>query len=97
MNNHWKGINGDEHLWQHEWSKHGTCVSTLEPDCYVNYTTTQEVVHYFQTAVDVYKTLPSFDVSNATANIQHVTKALSVARRSRHHTLHSQNIHANRD
>ncbi|KIW03986.1 uncharacterized protein PV09_04817 [Verruconis gallopava] len=61
MGEHWKGINGDEHLWQHEWSKHGTCVSTLEPACYVNYTATQEVVQYFQKAVEVYKSLPSFE------------------------------------
>lgn len=62
MGEHWKGINGDEHLWQHEWSKHGTCVSTLEPKCYMNYTSTQEVAQYFHKAVEVYKTLPSFEV-----------------------------------
>ncbi|TID16474.1 ribonuclease T2 [Venturia nashicola] len=61
LNDHWKGIAGDEHLWQHEWSKHGTCVSTLEPTCYDDYEEAQEVVDYFQTTVDLYKSLPSFD------------------------------------
>jgi len=58
---HWKGIAGNEHLWQHEWSKHGTCVSTIEPKCYDEYKDTQEVVDYFQTTVDLYKTLPTFE------------------------------------
>lgn len=62
MTNHWKGIRGDEHLWQHEWSKHGTCVSTLQPQCYENYTETYEVVEYFKKAVEVYKSLPSYEV-----------------------------------
>lgn len=62
MGEYWKGIAGNEHLWQHEWSKHGTCVSTLEPKCYDDYESTQEVIHYFQRTVDVFKTLPSFEV-----------------------------------
>jgi ribonuclease T2 len=61
LSKHWKGIAGDEHLWQHEWSKHGTCVSTLEPKCYEDYKEAQEVVDYFQATVDLYKSLPSFD------------------------------------
>lgn len=62
MDKHWKGIAGNEHLWQHEWSKHGTCVSTLGPKCYLGYQPAQEVVDYFQKSVDLYKTLPTYDV-----------------------------------
>jgi ribonuclease T2 len=35
MHTYWLSYDGDdEHLWSHEWNKHGTCISTLEPDCY---------------------------------------------------------------
>ncbi|KAF2432951.1 ribonuclease T2 [Tothia fuscella] len=61
MATHWKGIEGNEHLWQHEWSKHGTCVSTLETKCYNNYTEAQEVVDYFEKTVELYKSLPTHD------------------------------------
>lgn len=95
MGEHWKGINGDEHLWQHEWSKHGTCVSTLEPGCYVNYTSTQEVVQYFHKAVEVYKTLPSFEVGDMRFGCSiatHVLISSTVARSSKHNPLHIENI-----
>ncbi|KIW11350.1 hypothetical protein PV08_10650 [Exophiala spinifera] len=35
MDEYWLSLNSDPaHLWAHEWNKHGTCVSTLEPGCY---------------------------------------------------------------
>lgn len=35
MSKYWLSLNGDNaHLWTHEWNKHGTCISTLEPRCY---------------------------------------------------------------
>ncbi|EKD19894.1 uncharacterized protein L3040_002424 [Drepanopeziza brunnea f. sp. 'multigermtubi'] len=61
MQTYWKDYTGDdETFWQHEWSKHGTCVSTLEPSCYTDYTEKQEVVDFFQRAVDLDKTLDSY-------------------------------------
>ncbi|KAH8599738.1 ribonuclease T2-like protein [Bisporella sp. PMI_857] len=45
---------------EHEWEKHGTCISTLKTSCYTSYTSKQEVVDYFQTAVDLFKTLDSY-------------------------------------
>ncbi|CBX98457.1 hypothetical protein LEMA_P098660.1 [Plenodomus lingam JN3] len=61
MSTYWKDYKGDdESFWQHEWSKHGTCISTLEPHCYPNHTPTEEVVDYFQTAVDLFHALPSY-------------------------------------
>jgi hypothetical protein len=63
MSSYWKGIRNDEHLWEHEWSKHGTCVSTLEPECYgEDYVKTEEVVDYFAKAVEIFQTLPTYDV-----------------------------------
>ena len=61
MQTYWKDYQGnDESFWEHEWSKHGTCVSTLEPGCYNGYTPQQELVDYFQKTVDLFKTLPSY-------------------------------------
>ncbi|KAL8958242.1 MAG: hypothetical protein Q9193_004660, partial [Seirophora villosa] len=61
MNTYWKDYKGDdEDFWEHEWDKHGTCISTLEPTCYTNYTPQEEVVAYFQKTVDLFKTLDSY-------------------------------------
>jgi len=54
------GVNGtDVDLWAHEWNKHGTCMSTLYPNCYANYQPGQEVVDYFATTVRLARSLPT--------------------------------------
>jgi len=61
MNTFWKDYQGnDETFWEHEWGKHGTCISTLEPSCYNSYTGQEEVVDYFQMAVNLFKGLDSY-------------------------------------
>ncbi|EDN09401.1 ribonuclease T2 precursor [Histoplasma mississippiense (nom. inval.)] len=66
MRARWKNIRGDdEHLWIHEWNKHGTCISTLEPRCYPDYVPQQEVVTYFQKTVDLFLKLPSHEILSA--------------------------------
>jgi ribonuclease T2 len=61
MSTYWKDYQGDdETFWEHEWAKHGTCISTLEPNCYSDHKATEEVVDYFQKAVDLFKGLPSY-------------------------------------
>ena len=37
-------------------------MSTLEPKCYTDYKTTQEVVDYFQTAVNLFQTVHTYEV-----------------------------------
>ncbi|KAI9819359.1 MAG: ribonuclease T2-like [Phylliscum demangeonii] len=61
MQTYWKDYQGhDERLWQHEWSKHGTCINTLRPSCYADYRPRQELVDYFRRAVDVFRGLDTY-------------------------------------
>ncbi|KAJ6028345.1 hypothetical protein N7540_003921 [Penicillium herquei] len=61
MGKYWKDFRGDDaNLWEHEWNKHGTCVSTLEPHCYDDYIPQQDVVDYFDKAVEIYKERNSY-------------------------------------
>ncbi|KAI5120848.1 hypothetical protein M0805_007035 [Coniferiporia weirii] len=61
MEENWVDINGnDETFWEHEWSTHGTCMSTLVPDCLADYSTGEEAVAFFETVVGLFKTLPTF-------------------------------------
>lgn len=62
MNKYWKDYQGDDdHFWAHEWNKHGTCVSTLKPSCYEDYTKGEDVVDYFTRAVSLFEKLPTYE------------------------------------
>ncbi|KAJ5887966.1 hypothetical protein N7495_008007 [Penicillium taxi] len=62
MGAYWKDFRGDDpNLWEHEWNKHGTCVSTLETECYTDYLPQQEVVDYFNKTVEIFQQLPSYE------------------------------------
>ncbi|KAH8126179.1 ribonuclease T2 [Trichoderma asperellum] len=62
MQTYWKDYQGnDESFWEHEFGKHATCISTLDPECYTNYQPTQEVPDFFTRAVSLFQTLPSYD------------------------------------
>ncbi|KAH9812682.1 ribonuclease T2-like protein [Melampsora americana] len=62
MSHYWKDQRGnDEKFWQHEWGKHGTCISTLEPKCFgESYTPQSEVVAFFNRTVDLFQALPTY-------------------------------------
>ncbi|KAI8442724.1 ribonuclease T2-like protein [Phakopsora pachyrhizi] len=62
MKSYWKDQRGDdEHFWQHEWGKHGTCISTLEPHCARgSYEPQSEVVTFFNRTVQLFKELPTY-------------------------------------
>jgi len=48
-------------FWEHEWNKHGTCISTLEPSCFHTKKPNPDSVAYFNRAVSVFKTLPTYN------------------------------------
>ncbi|MCJ1481941.1 ribonuclease T2-like [Schaereria dolodes] len=61
MDTYWKDEGGnDESFWEHEWGKHGTCINTLDPSCYTDYTPQEEVVDFFQRTVDLFMELDSY-------------------------------------
>jgi len=62
MQTFWKDINGkDETFWEHEWSTHGTCYSTLKPSCLPSGSAPKaEAVDFFNQVVTLFKTLPTY-------------------------------------
>lgn len=63
MNTYW--LSDDESsndFWAHEWNTHGTCINTIEPSCYTDYTDNEEVGDFFQEVVDLFKTLDTYTV-----------------------------------
>ena len=63
MQNYWTDIGGDEEsFWEHEWNKHGTCLNTIVPRCYVDYTSQEEVGDFFQRTVGLFKGLDTYQV-----------------------------------
>lgn len=88
MQDNWKDIRGnDENLWVHEFNKHGTCMATLNPSCYERTArANQNVVDFFQTAVDLWLELPTyqfltsagiFPSESATFTVQQFQDAIS--------------------
>ncbi|KAI0361063.1 RNase Gf29 [Trametes cingulata] len=63
MQEFWVDIHGqNEQFWEHEWNTHGTCYSTLNPSCLPpDSPKGAEAVAFFQTVVNLFKTLPTYD------------------------------------
>jgi ribonuclease T2 len=52
---------GLESLWEHEYNKHGTCMTTLQPRCYAgNYQQYQTAYDFYRKVVEVWDTLPTY-------------------------------------
>ncbi|KAI8631407.1 ribonuclease T2-like protein [Xylariaceae sp. FL1651] len=66
MQTYWQSNSeSTEAFWEHEWSTHGTCVSTLDPSCYSSYTTGEEAADFFQIVVDLFQTLDTYGALSA--------------------------------
>ncbi|KAJ8123965.1 hypothetical protein ONZ43_g204 [Nemania bipapillata] len=68
-----------EEFWEHEWSTHGTCISTLDPDCYSGYTTGEEAADFFQVVVDLFQTLDTYSALSAAGITPSSTKTYTSA------------------
>ncbi|CAO3607777.1 unnamed protein product [Mucor hiemalis] len=66
MNTFWPSNTGDNNkFWSHEWTKHGTCVSTLRPTCYgTSYKQYEDVIDYFEQTLDLRDTYDFFGALN---------------------------------
>ncbi|KAG0205545.1 ribonuclease T2-like [Mortierella sp. NVP41] len=63
LNTYWGSYKGDNNaFWSHEWSKHGTCVSTLAPKCSTDYVQDQDVFNYFKTTLAMRKQYNLYNV-----------------------------------
>lgn len=80
MQTYWKDNGGnDETFWEHEFGKHATCISTLDPDCYTNYQPTQEVGDFFTRTVSLFQSLPSYDWLAAAGIVPSTTATYTLA------------------
>ncbi|KAK2732659.1 ribonuclease T2-like [Myotisia sp. PD_48] len=79
MSMYWKDYQGDdENLWEHEWNKHGTCISTLETKCYSGYIPQEEVADYFQKSVDLFKGLNTYKILADAGIVPHSSKTYTL-------------------
>ncbi|SCO04125.1 related to ribonucleases [Fusarium fujikuroi] len=62
MSKLWESPGGDnDELWQDQWAKHGTCFSSLSPECFSHYEVSEEAAPYFQKAMSLHKRLPTYE------------------------------------
>lgn len=64
MDSYWLSIDGnDENLWAHEWNKHGTCISTIEPSCYGDDALLHgDLYDYFVQTTSLFRTLDTYSI-----------------------------------
>ncbi|ORZ07401.1 RNase Sy [Absidia repens] len=65
MSTYWPSFRGpatNDEFWSREWKGHGTCITTLEPKCFSNYTQYHDVYTYFGTALQLHKQYDLFSI-----------------------------------
>ncbi|KAF9578939.1 ribonuclease T2-like, partial [Lunasporangiospora selenospora] len=56
LNTYWASYKNDNNaFWAHEWNKHGTCLSTLEPGCFDNFVANHDLFSYFTKVLELRK------------------------------------------
>ncbi|KAL1985807.1 hypothetical protein VTN96DRAFT_7299 [Rasamsonia emersonii] len=61
MKTYWQSNDeSPEEFWEHEWATHGTCINTIDPSCYTNYTAGEEAADFFQQVVTLFKSLDTY-------------------------------------
>ncbi|TRX88472.1 hypothetical protein FHL15_010662 [Xylaria flabelliformis] len=62
MNKHWTGLNQPSwYLWAHEFSKHATCFSSFDTECYgPAYVQHEEVIDFYSTVIAYYQNVPTW-------------------------------------
>ncbi|CAL9729937.1 ribonuclease T2-like [Monosporozyma unispora] len=70
MNLYWKSniIGNDESLWVHEYNKHGSCIKTIRPKCYIRWNNETET-ELSKGDQQLYKDLSVVDYFNITKNL----------------------------
>ena len=77
---YWKDERGnDESFWEHEWGKHGTCISTFDTSCYTDHVPTQEVVDYFQKTLQLFSVLDTYSFLKDAGIVPSATKTYTYA------------------
>ncbi|QID88311.1 ribonuclease T2-like [Saccharomyces pastorianus] len=81
---YWKSNNGNhESLWIHEFNKHGTCISTIRPECYTeweanNVDKKRTVYDYFRITYNLFKKLDTFAILKKNDIVPSVDKTYSL-------------------
>lgn len=81
---YWKSNNGNhESLWIHEFNKHGTCISTIRPECYAeweanNIDKKRTVYDYFRITYNLFKKLDTFAILKKNNIVPSVDKTYSL-------------------
>jgi ribonuclease T2 len=65
-------------FWAHEWKTHGTCVSTMNPECYPDSPPHREVLDFFTITTGLFRTLDTYATLAAAGIVPSDTQTYSL-------------------